>query len=112
MGLRDSPYRGLQWQTRLKLEVYGNRRALDDPFDWDRVIFNLPGSKGYQADLPWVMKICWDGELAAEVFTFMWMTAVQPGPRSFCHGKRGKRMGTDVPGEECRMPRGSRRPPH
>ena len=24
MGLRDSPYRSLQWQTRLKLEVYGD----------------------------------------------------------------------------------------
>ena len=28
MGLRDSPYRSLQWQARLKLEVYGDRRAL------------------------------------------------------------------------------------
>ncbi len=24
MGLRDSPYRSLQWQVRLKMEVYGN----------------------------------------------------------------------------------------
>ena len=48
MGLRDSPYRSLQWQVRLKLEVYGDRRVLDNPYHWDRVEFNLPGSKGYR----------------------------------------------------------------
>ena len=35
------------------------------------VVFNLPGSKGYRADLPWVMKIRWDGQLAAEVFVYV-----------------------------------------
>jgi hypothetical protein len=34
MGLRDSPYRSLQWQVRLKLEVYGDRRVLDNPYHW------------------------------------------------------------------------------
>ena len=71
MGLRDSPYCSLQWQARLKLEVYGDCRALANPFHWDRVVFNQPGSKGYRADLPWVMKIRWDGELAAEVFVYV-----------------------------------------
>ena len=71
MGLRDSPYQSLQRQTRLKLEVYGNSWALDNPFHWDRVVFKMPGSKGYRADLPWVMKICWDRELAAEVFVYV-----------------------------------------
>ena len=71
MGLRDSPYRSLQWQARLKLEVYGDCRALANPFHWDRVVFNLPGSKGYRADLPWVMKIRWDSKLAAEVFVYV-----------------------------------------
>ena len=52
MGLRDSPYRSLQWQVRLKLEVYGDRKALGNPYHWDRVEFNLPGSKGYRSDLP------------------------------------------------------------
>jgi hypothetical protein len=57
MGLRDSPYRSLQWQVRLKFEVYGDRKNTANPFHWDRVEFNLPGSKGYRLDLPWVMKI-------------------------------------------------------
>ena len=71
MGLRDSPYRSLQWQTRLKFEVYGNRKLLSNPFYWERVEFNLPRSRGYRSDLPWVMKIREDGHLAAEVFEYV-----------------------------------------
>ena len=44
MGLQDSPYWSLQWQVRLKFEVYRNRRNTANPFHWDRVEFNLPGS--------------------------------------------------------------------
>jgi hypothetical protein len=71
MGLRDSPYQSLQWQARLKLELYGDRRIRSDPFHWERVIFNLPGSKGYRADLPWVFKLRWDGKLGVKVFVYV-----------------------------------------
>ena len=71
MGLRDSPYRSLQWQVRLKFEVYGNRRDLSNPFHWDKVVWNLPGSAGYRSDLPWVMKLRRDGHLAAEIFVYV-----------------------------------------
>jgi len=71
MGLRDSPYRSLQWQVRLKLEVYGHRRDLSNPFHWDHVVLNLPGSHGYRADLPWVRKIRAEGFLAAEIFVYV-----------------------------------------
>ncbi len=71
MGLRDSPYRSLQWQVRLKMEVYGNRKDAANPFHWNHVEFNLPGSKGYRSDLPWVMKIRVDGFLAAKIFMYV-----------------------------------------
>jgi hypothetical protein len=71
MGLCDSPYRSLQWQVRLKFEVYGDRRVLSNSFHWEKVVWNLPGTQGYRADLPWVMKIRWDGHLAAEVFVYV-----------------------------------------
>ena len=71
MGLRDSPYRSLQWQARLKLELYGDRRVRSNPFHWETVIFNLPGAKGYRADLPWVFKLRWDGKLGVEVFVYV-----------------------------------------
>ena len=54
MGLRDSPYGSLQWQVWLKLEVYRDRRVLSNPFHWDHGELNLPGSRGYRADLPWL----------------------------------------------------------
>ncbi len=34
-------------------------------------MLNLPGSRGYRADLPWVMKIRADGFLAAEIFVYV-----------------------------------------
>jgi hypothetical protein len=71
MGLRDSPYRSLLWQVRLKMEVYGNRKDVLNPFHWDHVEFNLPRSKGYRSDLSWVMKIRIDGFLAAEIFVYV-----------------------------------------
>ncbi len=71
MGLRDLPYRSLQWQVRLKLQVYGNRQVLSNPFHWDHVKFNLPGARGYRSDLPWVMKIRTNGILAAEIFVYV-----------------------------------------
>jgi hypothetical protein len=71
MGLRDSPYCSLQWQVRLKFKVYGDRKVLSNPFHWDRIKFNLPGSKGYRLDLLWVMKIRADGHLAAEIFVYV-----------------------------------------
>ena len=41
MGLRVSPYHSIQWQIRLKLEVYRDRRVLTNPFHWDRVELNM-----------------------------------------------------------------------
>ena len=71
MGLRDSPCRVLQWKVRLKLVAYGDRRDLANPFHWDHVQLNLPGSPGYRADLPWVMKVRADGIIAAEIFEYV-----------------------------------------
>ena len=71
MGLRDSSYRSLQWQVRVKLEVYWDQRVLLNPFHWDHVRLNLPGGRGYRSDLPWVMKIRADGLLAAEIFVYV-----------------------------------------
>ncbi len=89
MGLQDSPYWSLQWQVRLKYEVYGDRRELANSFHWDRVVFNLPGSKGYRSDLPWVMKIRADGHLVVET-SYMLMTG---GQWATTRSSRGRRCG-------------------
>ncbi len=92
MGLRDSPYRSLQWQARLKLEVYGDQRLRSNPFHWERVVLNLPGLTGYRADLPWVMKLRWDGDLAAEVFVYV-DNGRPTGPTEFLTWQAGRAYG-------------------
>ena len=76
MGLTDSPYRSLQLMIQAKFIAYGRRdrhghHAEDNPFRWDRVKLNLPGSATYNAMLPWVMKIRKDGHLACEVYVYV-----------------------------------------
>ena len=71
MGLTDSPYRSVQSMDRLKMTAYGDKSDLANPFHWVVVRLNLPGKKGYRSDLPWVMKIRWDGHLACEVFLYV-----------------------------------------
>lgn len=71
MGLRDSPFRSIQWMIRIKFEAYGDRKDDTNPFQYDRVELNLPGSKGYRPDLPWVMKIRKDGHLASDVYVYV-----------------------------------------
>ena len=56
MGLRELPYRSIQLLIHLKIEAYGDRWERSSLFHWEGVIYNLPGTKGYQPRLPWVMK--------------------------------------------------------
>ena len=57
MGLRDSPYRTIQFLICLKIEVYMDRWDGSNPFHWEKVIYNLPGTKGYFPELPRAMKV-------------------------------------------------------
>ena len=67
MGLTDSPYRSIQWTIQLKMEAYGDKANQSNPFHWEHVVFNLPGKDNYRPDLPWMMKIFWDGHLSTDV---------------------------------------------
>ena len=73
IGLRDSPYWLIQLLIQLKIEVYGNQWDCSNPFHlhWERVIYNFPGTRGYHLGLPWVMKVCFDGHLACEVYVYV-----------------------------------------
>ena len=71
MGMRDSPYRSMQMMLMAKYLAYGNRNDTTNPFRWERVVLNLPGSKGYDPSLPWVMKVRSDGHLACEIFVYV-----------------------------------------
>ena len=69
--LCNSLYQSLQWQVRLKFVVYGDRKDIANPFHWDRVEFNLPGSRGYSLDLPWVMKFRKDGHFPTKICVYI-----------------------------------------
>jgi hypothetical protein len=71
MGLRDSPYRSLQLMLMAKYLSYGERSDPNNPFRWERMVLNLPGSEYYDPSLPWVMKVRSDGHLACEVFVYV-----------------------------------------
>ena len=67
-GLRILSYRSIQLLIYLKIETYGDRWDRSNPFHCERVVYNLPGTKGYQPGLLWVMKVRFNGHLACEVY--------------------------------------------
>jgi hypothetical protein len=71
MGLRDSPYRSIQLMIIAKHIAYGNHQDRDNPFHWEEIILNLPGSWSYDPTLPWVFKVRYDGHLSCEVYVYV-----------------------------------------
>ena len=71
MGLRDSPYRSIQHMLRIKFIAYGDPKDPSNPFQWDRVEYNLPGTRGYDPSKPWVMKVRVDGHLASKIYVYV-----------------------------------------
>ena len=71
MGLRDSPYRSVQMMTKIKYEAYGDRRCVNNPFRWESVRLNLPGSAAYDPSLPEVSKLRADGSVACEIYIYI-----------------------------------------
>jgi hypothetical protein len=72
MGIKSSPH------GCTKMEMLGDEVAIGDsndptnPFAFDPVRLNLPGSKEYNPQLPWVSKVCFStGRIAADVRTYV-----------------------------------------
>ena len=61
----------IQLLIHLKIDAYGERWDRSNLFHWERVILNLPGTKGYQTGLPWVMKVRFDSHLAYKVYIYV-----------------------------------------
>eukprot|EP00956_Cyclotella_meneghiniana_P020426 scaffold36140_cov54-Cyclotella_meneghiniana.AAC.1 len=71
MGLRDSPGRSGQMMVIAKEMAYGDRKDPSNPFQWERVVLNLPGNPNRNPKLPWVYKLRADGLIAAEAFIYV-----------------------------------------
>jgi len=72
MGLKSSPYQAVQGVSIAEDVIRGDRSCPENPFRWDEVILNLPGSAGYDPTRPWVYKIrVVDGCVACEILIFV-----------------------------------------
>lgn len=72
MGLKTSPNQTCQAMLVAEYVIRGNRLDGTNPFRWDVVRLNLPGSKGYDPRLPWVSKIrLSDGKIACDIFIYV-----------------------------------------
>jgi len=65
MGLTSSPYVSVRGTHSAEELVFGDRMDPNNPFRWDHVHLNLPGSPSYTPLLPWVSKVRQDGIMAA-----------------------------------------------
>ena len=68
MGLTDSSYHTFQAVTWSKCIAMGDRLDSNNPFSWDKVVLNLPGTKEYDCQITWVFKQILDGLLVADLF--------------------------------------------
>jgi hypothetical protein len=83
-GLTDSPYRCMQPLIRAKQIAFGDRTKEDNPFAWDRVELNLPGSDNYDPSKGWVLKLRASGDLACDVFVYIDDGRVTGATRELC----------------------------
>ena len=72
MGFKPSPYVTIQTFAWSEEIILGNRLDLKNPFYWDTLKLNFPGTLGYEPAMPWVYK--WNGvaqEMAAFFGTYV-----------------------------------------
>jgi hypothetical protein len=70
MGFRPSPYCSIKTALVAEEVVRGDRTDSRNPYQWDRVVLNLPGP-GYDPTKAWVSKVRLDGSVASDLFTFV-----------------------------------------
>ena len=49
----------------------GNHWDITHPFNWKRVMLNLPGNKEYDPRLSWVYKVNKEGDITTDLFTYV-----------------------------------------
>jgi hypothetical protein len=72
MGARPSPYNAVSFYYIAEEFIRGNQSDKSNPFCWDKIILNLPGSDTYNPTRPNVIK--WDSSkswLACDVVVFV-----------------------------------------
>ena len=71
MGYKPSPYNSVKTYRIAEEIIRGDRHDKSNPFRWDRVILNLPGTSSYNPNESWIYKCRVDGTKSSEVNTFV-----------------------------------------
>ena len=71
MGFRSSPYNSVKMYLIVEEVIRGDRHDAENPFQWDLIRLNLPGTKEYDPSTPWITKRRADGSLASDLVDFV-----------------------------------------
>jgi hypothetical protein len=71
MGLKPSPYFAIKGTFLAEEVVKGNRLDRSNPYHWESVLLNLPGSPSYTPSQPWVQLLTHDGKLAGNSIRYV-----------------------------------------
>ena len=71
MGITDLPYHACQAVTGAKCIAMEDRLESNNPFAWENVVMELPGTEEYDYQSTWVFKKRFDGLLAVEFFIYV-----------------------------------------
>lgn len=92
MGFKPSPYNSIKTTLVVEEVVKGDRHSESNPYQWDHVRLNLPGSADYDPTLSWISKIRKDGLVASDLFTFVDDERVSGSTRELAR-EAGHRLG-------------------
>eukprot|EP00957_Ditylum_brightwellii_P166236 12655658-Ditylum_brightwellii.AAC.1 len=71
MGFKPSPYGSIKSMLFAEEVIKGCKDSSSNPFQQKMIRFNLPCSVFYTLTLPWVSKVCANGELASDFATYI-----------------------------------------
>ena len=71
MGFRSSPYNSVRMYMIIEEVIRGDRRDRSNPFQWESLMLNLPGSVGYNPSSPWIMQMRADNSMASGMTCFV-----------------------------------------
>lgn len=71
MGFKPSPFNSVRMFLIAEEVIRGDRHDAANPFQWEEIELNLPGTKGYTPTRAWISKRRVDGTLATDFVVFV-----------------------------------------
>eukprot|EP00804_Cyclotella_cryptica_P012519 CCRYP_017724-RA/>CCRYP_017724-RA protein AED:0.34 eAED:0.23 QI:0/0/0/1/1/1/3/0/930 len=71
MAFSPSPYNSIRMALIAEEVIRGDKEDSMNPFQWNSVCLNLPGTSSYDPMTSWIAKVREDGLVACELFTFV-----------------------------------------